>query len=245
MSRASPLVKLAQELSVAVDALSFAPPVTHVYNPLTYAWDIHTAYLNRYGQGQKRVIFLGMNPGPFGMMQNGVPFGDIKMVTGWMGLSGNVTQPAHFHPKRPIEGLACPRSEVSGHRLWGLFAERYPVADDFFADHFVANYCPLAFLDDGRNLTPDKLPKAEQAPLLAACDAHLLAMAKVLQPQLVVGVGKFARTAALRALKSLPHIQVGDILHPSPASPLANKDWAGTAAAQLAEMGVALPSKAA
>lgn len=231
------LQEAARTLSAAVGALSFAPPVSHVYNPLTYAWAPHTAYLERYGHGSKRVVFLGMNPGPFGMVQTGVPFGEVAAVRDWMGICEPVDKPALENPKRPIEGFACMRSEVSGRRLWGLFAERFGTAENFFADHFVANYCPLALFDGGRNVTPDKLPAAEQAPVLAACDAHLCALVDALQPEWVIGVGAWAETRAREALGARP-LRFGRVLHPSPASPAANRGWSAAATRQLLEQGV-------
>jgi single-strand selective monofunctional uracil DNA glycosylase len=176
--------------------LRFSPPVSHVYNPLTYAWAAHEAYLRRYAASRRRVLFLGMNPGPFGMVQCGVPFGEIAAVRDWLGIECAVRQPAVENPARPIEGFACLRSEVSGRRLWGLFQERFGSADAFFVEHFVANYCPLAFFDHARNVTPDKLPAAEAAPLHAACDAHLRAIVAALQPEWVIGVGSFAEARA-------------------------------------------------
>ena len=74
------LVEIARRLRQTISRLSFAPPVTHVYNPLEYAWDMHRAYLKRYGAGHPRTLLVGMNPGPFGMAQTGVPFGDAGMV---------------------------------------------------------------------------------------------------------------------------------------------------------------------
>ncbi|GAA5173848.1 single-stranded DNA-binding protein [Niveibacterium umoris] len=237
MALSTRLIAAADQLSAACEALAFAPPITHVYNPLTYARDAHSEYLRRFGATRKRVIFLGMNPGPFGMVQTGVPFGEVAAVRDWMGICGGVVKPAQETPKRPIEGFACARSEVSGRRLWGLFAERFGRAEDFFAGHFVANYCPLAFFEDARNATPDKLPAAEQAPLLAACDAHLRTMAEVLQPEWVIGVGAWAEGRARIALTGLP-LRFGRVLHPSPASPAANRGWAEAATKQLRELGV-------
>lgn len=232
------LISAASELCAAVQGLHFAPPVAHVYNPLDYARDLHEAYLRAFGHGPKRTVFLGMNPGPFGMVQTGVPFGEVAAVRDWMKLRGTVRRPEPEHPKRPVLGLACPRSEVSGRRLWGLFAQRFPTAADFFADHFVVNYCPLAFLEEsGRNVTPDRLPRREADPLLAACDAHLRRVTEALAPQRLVAVGDFALAQARRALAGLP-VQIGRILHPSPASPAANRDWAGAATRQLVELGV-------
>ena len=233
----TPLEAAARTLSDTLDGMRFAPPVSHVYNPLTYAWAPNAAYLQRYGQGRKRVVFVGMNPGPFGMVQTGVPFGEIAAVRDWMGIDAEVLQPAVENPKRPVEGFACTRSEVSGRRLWGLFAERFGTAEAFFAEHFVANYCPLAFFEGGRNLTPDKLPAAEQGPLLAACDAHLRQVAETLCPEWVIGVGAWAEQRARQALAGLP-VRVGRVLHPSPASPAANRGWSEAASRQMIEQGV-------
>lgn len=231
------LVAAARQLCAEVDALRFGPPVSHVYNPLDYAWPIHQAYLERYATGPRRVVFLGMNPGPFGMVQTGIPFGEIDAVRDWLGLTGAVGRPAAENPKRPIEGFACPRSEVSGRRLWGLFRARFGRPEAFFAGHFVANYCPLAFFDGGRNLTPDKLPAPEAAPLLAACDAHLRQLIQALEPEWVVGVGAWAEQRAAAALAGLP-VKLGRVLHPSPASPAANRGWSEAATGQLQALGV-------
>ena len=234
---AQALIDAARELSASVEALSFAAPVTHRYNPLTYAWNAHELYLRRYGASRKKIVFIGMNPGPFGMVQCGVPFGEVAAVRDWMGIEVAVERPAIENPKRPIEGFACTRSEVSGRRLWGLFAERFGSADEFFADHFVANYCPLAFFDNARNLTPDKLPAAEAAPLYAACDRHLRALVAALDAQWVIGVGAFAEQRAAQALAGID-VRIGRVLHPSPASPAANRGWAEAASAQLAAQGI-------
>lgn len=231
------LIAAARELSAALAPMRFAAPVSHVYNPLDYAWVPHEQYLCRYGEGRKRIVFLGMNPGPFGMVQTGVPFGEIEAVRAWMGIEAPVLKPAVENPKRPIEGFACERSEVSGRRLWGLFSQRFGTAEAFFAEHFVANYCPLAFFDNGRNLTPDKLPANETAPLEAACDAHLRAVVEVLQPDWLIGIGGFAEARAAEALAGMK-VKIGRVLHPSPASPAANRGWAEAAEKQLRAQGL-------
>lgn len=232
------MVTAARELAVAVDRLKFSVPVTHVYNPLAYAWAPHEMYLRRFGKHQRRVIFLGMNPGPFGMVQTGVPFGEIASVRDWLGISGEVKKPRLEHPRRPITGFGCQRSEVSGQRLWGLFARRFGDPERFFADHLVMNYCPLAFLEDtGRNSTPDKLPPAERQPLLAACDEHLRTVTRLLEPDWIIGVGDFALRRAQEVFPN-ENIQLGRILHPSPASPAANRDWDGEATRQLISLGI-------
>ncbi len=222
--------------------LSFSEPVTHTYNPLVYAWEAHALYLERYAQGKKRVLFLGMNPGPWGMAQTGVPFGEVGMVSDWMGINTLVASPENEHPKRPIQGFGCPRSEVSGKRLWGLFSEVYPDPNDFFAEHYVTNFCPLVWMGEtGKNITPDKLPKVESEPVDVACRKHLAVMIKELDPEFIIGVGAFAEKQ-LKTMVSehLPNYKgvIGKVLHPSPASPAANRGWAEAANKQLREQGV-------
>ena len=233
------LIIAARELSRAVSTLRFGSPVTHVYDPLDYAWRPHEAWLRRYGEGRKRVVFVGMNPGPFGMMQTGVPFGEIAAVRDWMGVQAPVRRPANEHPKRPIEGFECRRSEVSGRRLWGWAAERFGPASAFFERCFVLNYCPLVFLEaSGRNFTPEKLPAAELRPLQDACDGHLRAAIETLQPEWVIGVGGYAMKRLQAALGAAAPVRIDQILHPSPASPAANRGWAPQVDAQLARLGV-------
>ncbi len=231
-------VSITRALAREVDALDFAPPVAHVYNPLVYARNPLEQYLSRFAHPGIEVLLLGMNPGPFGMAQTGVPFGEISMVRDWMGIEGPVDRPPHEHEKRPVSGFACQRSEVSGKRLWGWARERFGAAEDFFARFFVWNYCPLVFLEEsGRNRTPDKLPKHERDTLFAVCDLSLARMVDYLDPQLVLGVGRFAEGRALAALGT-EGPRIGTLLHPSPASPLANRGWAPQAERQLAELGV-------
>ena len=232
------LVQISRRLAKTVDALEFAPPTAFVYDPLTYARAAHEAYLKRFGRGPKEVVFLGMNPGPFGMAQTGVPFGDPTFVREWMGIEKKVGKPPKEHPKRPIIGFSSTRSEVSGTRLWGWAKERFGTADAFFERFFVVNYCPLVFMEEtGRNRVPEKLPKSEREPLFEACDRALVEAIDALSPELVIGVGKFAEDRAKRVLGE-DGPRISRILHPSPASPLANKGWAPRAEEELRAAGV-------
>lgn len=229
-------------LVAPLGALQFPAPVTTVYHPLDYAWDVHRRYLERYGGGAKEVLFVGMNPGPFGMVQTGVPFGEVEAVRGWLRLCGEVRPPARVHPKRPVLGFDCPRCEVSGRRLWGWAARRFVLPQRFFRRFFVHNWCPLAFVaPSGANVTPDKLPAAAAAPLLALCDDLLRSAVAELRPRLVVGVGVVAEQAARRALAGVPDLAFGRIPHPSPASPAANRGWEEQAEQALRALDVALP----
>ncbi len=235
-----PLVAVGDALARRLARLRFAPPVAHVYHPLRYARAPWVEYLRRYGAAPREIVLIGMNPGPFGMAQTGVPFGEVGLVRDWLGIEAPVGRPRDEHPKRPVQGFACARSEVSGARLWGWARGRFGAPERFFARFFVANYCPLLFLEaSGRNLTPDKLRAADREPLLAACDDALRRTVELLRPRLVVGIGHFAEGRAHAALGATG-LPIGRIPHPSPASPAANRDWAGQTERSLAELGVPL-----
>ena len=232
------LLRAAEALCRDLDALEFGPPVTNTYNPLVYARAGYQEYLRRFGQGHKRAIFLGMNPGPWGMAQTGVPFGDPQLCREWLGIEVPVERPPREHPSRPVLGFACHRKEVSGTRVWSLARELFGTPEAFFRDYFVANYCPYCFMEQsGRNRTPDKLRLEERQPLFDACDRHLRRLVEELEPRFVIGIGAFAAQRAGRALEG-KELVIGQILHPSPASPKANDGWAERIKRQLRELGV-------
>ncbi|MCF7941708.1 MAG: single-stranded DNA-binding protein [Spirochaetia bacterium] len=238
------LIACTHELSRAVSSLSWSREDLTIYNPLAYARLPHETYIRRYVTSTKRVLFLGMNPGPWGMAQTGVPFGEITAVRDWLQIEQPVGLPAVEHPKRPVTGFSTTRSEVSGRRLWALMQQRFTDAPHFFQDHAVFNYCPLVFMEpSGKNLTPDKLPAADRAPLEELCDRYLQQVITLLQPQWLVGVGKYAQKklislVAEREDPSAAAPEVAWILHPSPASPAANRGWAAAAQRQLIEQGI-------
>jgi len=234
------LTKITDALVADLGQLTFGPPVTHVYNPLEYARPAYDHYLARYAGTTKEIILLGMNPGPWGMAQTGVPFGEIDMVKTWLGIQAKVSRPDGEHPKRPVMGFDCTRSEVSGKRLWGWVQETFETPDRFFRRYFVANYCPLMFMEEsGRNRTPNNLRAAERKPLLAACDRALVRTVRQLSPQYVIGVGRFAADRARTALGGLD-VKIARISHPSPANPKANRGWARLIRTELSDMGIRL-----
>jgi single-strand selective monofunctional uracil DNA glycosylase len=237
---AEQLIRAGHKLADELRPMLFSDPVTHTYLTVDYARAGYEAYLETYGNSKKRVLLLGMNPGPYGMAQTGVPFGEIAAVRDWMMLSPQIGNPEHEHPKRKIRGIDCSKSEVSGRRLWGLFAERFPRAEDFFKDHLVINFCPLIWMkESGANLTPDKIRTAEMSPVDAACQKHLRRLIEILEPQFLIGVGAYAEHQMLAAQEQLgTKATIGKILHPSPASPAANRGWAEVAERQLKEIGV-------
>lgn len=221
--------------------LRFGPPVTCVYNPLEYARPPFDLYLQRYGQAPKEVVLLGMNPGPFGMAQTGIPFGEVSHVRDWLGLRAPVGRPDPEHPRRPIQGFGCSRSEVSGARVWGWARTRFSDPETFFRRFLVLNYCPLVFMEEsGRNRTPDRLPLAERRPLFEACDRALRQQVEHLRPRFLLAVGRFAEKRAHEALQGL-EVGIGCVPHPSPANPEANRGWDRLMDRALLELGLSLP----
>lgn len=231
----SPIIdKLVKEVS----SLRFGPPVTHVYNPLVYAAKPYEMYLSRYADAPREVLLLGMNPGPWGMAQTGVPFGEVTLVRDWLKIEAPVDTPPREHPKRPVTGFSCRRSEVSGRRLWGWAKKRFKTPEAFFSRFFVANYCPLVFMEEsGKNKTPNTLRASEKMPLFSACDRALRQTVELLKPRFVLGVGNFARDRAREALEGLG-VTIGSITHPSPANPKANRGWETLVEKELSDQGI-------
>jgi single-strand selective monofunctional uracil DNA glycosylase len=235
----SSILSASRTLCLRVEALRFGRPVGYVYNPLRYARGPYRDYVERYGGSKKHVLFIGMNPGPWGMGQTGVPFGEVAAVRDWLHISGKVGRPESEHPRVPVLGFGCGRSEVSGRRLWGLLKARFDDAGRFFSGHFIANYCPLLFLDSaGKNITPDKLGPADRASLYRLCDAFLERLLCALTPDWAVGIGAFAEKRIRVVVGSRTDIRIAVLPHPSPASPKANRDWAGQAVKAMEDLGI-------
>ncbi len=237
------LETIATDLVKALRPLKFGPPISHVYNPLEYARDSLKQYHKKFASAPKEVLFLGMNPGPWGMAQTGIPFGEIQAVRNWMKIQAQVGAPAKTHPKRPVLGFACKKREVSGQRLWGWAQKKFRTPDRFFKRFFVANYCPLIFIENsGRNRTPDQIRVAERKPLLDICDQALRRTIDFFKPRYVIGVGKFAEERA-RTVLDQHDIKIGMIAHPSPANPQANRGWEPLMEKQLSAMGIKIGLK--
>ncbi len=234
------IIERTKEFSTQLESLNFSMDC-YIYNPLEYAWAMHEIYLNEYFQQPTEVLLLGMNPGPFGMAQTGIPFGEIDAVRNFLRIEAPIGKPIIEHPKRPITGLDTTRSEVSGRRLWGLLAEHYGSSEALKGKLAVGNYCPLVFVDrgpTGRNITPDKLIKVERIALETVCDSYLNDLIAYLQPEHVVGVGRYAQQKLLKVVNPEEGPQISQILHPSPASPAANRGWAEQAREQLQESAI-------
>ncbi len=218
---------LLDQFSSDLDALTLESNIPWVYNPLDYARDPFDNYLEKYLLPlPKQTVLLGMNPGPWGMAQTGIPFGEIGFVKDWLKVKGVVSTPGKMHPKRPVYGFSSTRSEVSGRRVWTWAKERYGTPEAFFKDHFVLNYCPLLFFDpEGKNITPDKLLKGDREQLFALCDKALADQLRLIGAKRLVALGRFAEDRALSVSETYP-LDVIRIPHPSPANPQANKGWA-------------------
>ncbi|MDN5870914.1 MAG: single-stranded DNA-binding protein [Nitrococcus sp.] len=234
------LTRLTRGLARELDALQWRSP-SHVYNPLRYAWSGYQQYLQRFGAKRGRVLLLGMNPGPWGMAQTGVPFGNISAVRGWFHIETRLARKLPTqHPRYPILGMACGREEGSGQRLWKWAHERVGTPEQFFDRFFVWNYCPLLFLAKDRNLIPSALKVDERESMEALCGNALVRAVKLLDPVAIMAIGRYAEHRAQAVVGDAR--PVGYLLHPSPASPTANQHWPEFAERAL---GPWLPSRSA
>lgn len=159
ISIADQVLKAQLELNRVLTNINFKiPPIEYIYNPLEYAFNPNENYVRKYCSSTKKFLFVGMNPGPFGMCQTGVPFGDPKWVKEWLKIDGVISQPEIQCPKRLISGFDSLKKEVSGDRLWSYFSELSGEPEIFFKHSFVCNYCPLAFMNtNGANVTPSDI----------------------------------------------------------------------------------------
>lgn len=217
------LIDLTEEFNKKLNELQFDFD-GFVYNPLNYASLLHNQFLNRNTNTIDN-LFMGMNPGPFGMAQNGVPFGATSKVKDFLKINGSVDLVLDAHPKLPIVGLEMKREEESGKRFWSVMEEIYGNCEEFFKHSFATNYCPLAFIDKGstaKNITPDKLSKQDQKKIELVCDEFLEKQINILKPKRIIAIGRYSEKMAL---KNKDKIEVLYLFHPSPANPKGFSYW--------------------
>lgn len=221
------LLQYATALNEKLRKLSFNSPVQYVYNPVEYAYDMHAAFIKRYCQSEKKILLLGMNPGPWGMVQTGIPFGEINMVKEWYQIEAKINKPAIECPQREVMGLDCHRSEISGKRLYEYFKKVSHTPDNFFKNTYLYNYCPLALLQrGGNNFTPSSLKGAIKKELEEYCNDSLLQVLELLKTEIIIALGVYTKKQADLILKvnCIDHIQVICMPHPSPRAK-GNENW--------------------
>ena len=240
MDIAGALIKASRRLVQQCALIEFPEDINLIYNPLEYAAAPYEEYLTKFAATPKKNIFIGINPGPWGMVQTGIPFGEVNAVKNYLKIKKAPQTPMTMNPVLPILGQSCSRAEVSGKRLWGLIAATFPQADDFFAENLVFNYCPLFFSrvvgPKRENVTPDKLPREIRTQLYAPCDEFLIQTAKLLRPKFLIGVGGFAHKRLTEIFPDSNYI-IDSITHPSPLNARANKNFFGLAGDKLRALG--------
>ena len=123
MNTVDQLKQAARRLSAACDEAITGLEASGAVAPartLDYAWAHHELFLDQWGGLGATTLLLGMNPGPWGMAQTGVPFEATEVAKSFLRISQTTQHPDQRHPKRPIVGLGLERQEVSGTRLWNL-----------------------------------------------------------------------------------------------------------------------------
>ncbi|XP_045776673.1 single-strand selective monofunctional uracil DNA glycosylase [Maniola jurtina] len=229
-------LELADEMNEALNEFNLPPAVKCVYNPSIYARYTFEMYARKYCNTKKKIMFFGMNPGPWGMSQTGVPFGEISSVRDWLGIEGPVNKPPHEIRERPVDGFDCKRTEVSGKRFWGLLKTICGTPENFFKTSFVYNYINQQWMkSNGCNLTPGDFKVSDMEPLYNICDPIFVKILKLYEVEIVVAIGKFCETRAQKAIKKyLPSssIKILYLSHPSPRS-VNNNNWEQKALEEL------------
>ncbi|XP_017774188.1 PREDICTED: single-strand selective monofunctional uracil DNA glycosylase-like [Nicrophorus vespilloides] len=213
------LLTLDEQLCQQINLLEFdSEKVEYVYNPLEYAYNGYSQFVKKYLDTSKHILFVGMNPGPYGMCQTGIPFGDVNTVQNWFEINVEVNRPRRECPERPVLGLECKRVEQSGKRLWEYFRKKCGLPEHFFRNAFILNYCPLGFFDaNGKNITPNNLKVANKRKIQQICDQYMLHVLQLLECKIVVGIGRYAQERMDNILKtSNLDVQLLYMKHPSP-----------------------------
>nr|XP_022920875.1 single-strand selective monofunctional uracil DNA glycosylase-like [Onthophagus taurus] len=217
-----------QQLSLELNNLTFSFPVHYIYNPLEYAWEPHSTFVKTYCKGTKDVLFLGLNPGPWGMCQTGIPFGEVNISKEWLKMNGEVEKPKDECPKKQIKGFECHRSEESGKRFYGFFKNLCRTPEAFFKNAFVYNLCPLAFMKkESANITPHELKGQIKKDIENICGKTLVDILKLLDIKIIVALGRYTEKQAIEITQGfqLGHIKVIYMPHPSPRV-VGNNNWA-------------------
>ncbi len=192
-----------------------------VYNVFEYAWQGWEAYIHKCAKLSAKIMLLGINPGPHGMLQTGIPFGSISAVRNYIGIhDADIKQPTVLHKNRPVDGMKYTKEEQSGLLLWNTIESLFTNSLNFFSHCFVINYCPLAFFTQkGENITPDKLGTEERKDVEHRCTSHLLEYLNIFNTSLILAIGRYAFNKAQllsRDLHIIPQKNIIYIPHPSP-----------------------------
>ena len=181
---------------------------------------------------------LGMNPGPFGMAQTGVPFGDVAMVRDFVGITGRVGKAAARASAAAGDGLRLPPLGGERHAVLGLGARPFRDArsGSSTAPSSRTGARSCSWRSRARNRPPDKLRAGERAQLFAACDDALVADRGGARGRRSSSASAASPSSA-RETALGGDVEIGRILHPSPASPAANANWAGLVDAELRALG--------
>lgn len=212
------LLTLDKQTIKKMDVLKFdKKKVQYVYNPVDYAYAGYSRYVRKYLKSSKKILFVGLNPGPYGMCQTGIPFGDVSTVKEWMELEMDISKPLDECPKKPVDGLKCTTVEQSGKRFWGFFKKKCGAADNFFRNAFVINYCPIAFFDrSGKNVTPNELEVSSREELEKICDEYLEKVVEMVKCEIIICVGRYAEHKVKSIFIDNSEINILYMKHPSP-----------------------------
>jgi len=216
---------VADQILAASDRLSerlaALPPVGDLValDPTRYCRSAWAAYLQMAAR-LGCVLVVGMNPGPHGMAQTGVPFTDPWIVDELDLQAPRADVPpadipavgSWRHRSHRARGVLGSKREESAKRLWPLlreicapYAAVGPSADKIAEatrrvcnEVLLVNALPICWLDPaGKNVSAEQVEKRAPAQvregLRDLVNEWLQAVADILRPAAVIGVGRWAR----------------------------------------------------
>jgi len=208
-------------------------------DPTSYAFGNYTRFMQLAASGPRLALFVGMNPGPHGMAQTGIPFGDVDTARVLLGGADTIDPLPGLRAASgaawDCKGLAYHRGEQSGMRLWSALSQLCGSPQAALERCCIVNYCPLYMVGpELENITPSDLPRRHDITraLEAACDEHLRQLVLGLEVKTVLSFGSYAHASARRALSGFP-VDFYTTPHPSPRRGSA-AEWIASALPLLA-----------
>jgi single-strand selective monofunctional uracil DNA glycosylase len=226
-----------------------------VLNPGRYGERWHARFRRAYPMSPRPLLVFGLNPGPYGMAQTGVPFTDLKRLESalpglWKDLvaSGEpVTRPGLAPPS--LARHLTRTFESSSVRVYRFLERAYGRPELALREVVFVNPCPLLFIDPetGANRTPADLPRAlrarKAAELVHAFEelrrATVLEAVAELEPRGAILLGRDVAAAVGEALRAaLGARSVVEWEHPARAVP---ETWSRGLADELRKRGLLRP----
>ena len=227
---AGELLAAASRLRHELRGLRFGPPVSHVYDPLDYARRGYESYVRAFANAPKRVLFVGMNPGP---VRDGADRRAVRRRPDGARLAAaSRRRSAGRRPSTRSDRCRASRVRAARSAAPASGAPSRSASASRSASSPTTSSRTTARSRSSRRAAaiarPTSCPSASARRCFAPATRTCAGWCAALEPEWVIGIGAFAEA---RAREALPGARVGRITHPSPANPRAQENWGGAGAA--------------